>query len=221
MKATSIHKNTVLISYPRTFGIKNLFASKVTHILSSLEEYEIISVDDYRGFIDSGFKEKILKKIDSRQLHSRDIRKLISESTYVILFWDGVELVDYVYYTLLLRKVHRIIPIETTKVVNKDKGAKYDVYIGRGTPWGNPFAIGDEGNDREAVILKFREYFEKNILSNTERRRDLLSLRGKRLGCHCKPLACHGDIIAEYLNTLDDEGEDFHNTVHQPASFIE
>ena len=31
------------------------------------------------------------------------------------------------------------------------------------------------------------------------------ALKGKRLGCFCKPYPCHGDIIKEYLDTLDDE----------------
>jgi len=26
------------------------------------------------------------------------------------------------------------------------------------------------------------------------------NLQGKVLGCHCKPLACHGDILAELAN---------------------
>ena len=30
------------------------------------------------------------------------------------------------------------------------------------------------------------------------------ALKGKRLGCFCKPYPCHRDIIKEYLNTLDD-----------------
>lgn len=32
----------------------------------------------------------------------------------------------------------------------------------------------------------------------------LQALRGHTLGCHCKPYACHGDVLAEYLNKLDD-----------------
>jgi hypothetical protein len=30
-------------------------------------------------------------------------------------------------------------------------------------------------------------------------------LRGKTLGCFCKPHPCHGDIIAAYLDSLEDE----------------
>ena len=31
------------------------------------------------------------------------------------------------------------------------KHAKYDVYIGRPSPWGNPFEIGKDGNRQEVV----------------------------------------------------------------------
>ena len=30
----------------------------------------------------------------------------------------------------------------------------------------------------------------------------MLSLRGKKLGCWCKPDPCHGDVIIDYLNNL-------------------
>ena len=68
-----------------------------------------------------------------------------------------------------------------------------DVYIGRPSKWGNPFVIGRDGN-REEVLLKYNDY----ILSHPE----LISLartelKGKKLGCYCKPLDCHGDILAE------------------------
>jgi hypothetical protein len=29
-------------------------------------------------------------------------------------------------------------------------------------------------------------------------------LAGKRLGCFCKPALCHGDVLADYLNSYDD-----------------
>ncbi|TBV87515.1 DUF4326 domain-containing protein, partial [Citrobacter freundii] len=28
--------------------------------------------------------------------------------------------------------------------------------------------------------------------------------KGKILGCHCKPYPCHGDVLARFLNELDD-----------------
>jgi hypothetical protein len=72
------------------------------------------------------------------------------------------------------------------------KKEPYDVYIGRPSKWGNPFKIGPD-ETREQVIEKYREY----ILSRPDLIASLHELKGKRLGCWCKPKACHGDVLAE------------------------
>ena len=78
-----------------------------------------------------------------------------------------------------------------TTVVNL-RHAPYDVRIDRRTPWGNPFVIGRDG-DRAAVIAKYRAW----ILTQPQLLARLIELRGKRLGCWCAPLPCHGDVLAE------------------------
>lgn len=60
------------------------------------------------------------------------------------------------------------------------------VYIGRGSPWGNPFKVGKHGT-RAQVIERFR----REVLPDL----DLTKLRGHHLICHCAPQACHGDAI--------------------------
>jgi hypothetical protein len=79
----------------------------------------------------------------------------------------------------------------TTRVVHC-KVEPYDVYIGRGSKWGNPFKIGPDGT-REEVIFKYCEYIAKQP--------DLLAavheLRGKTIACWCAPKACHGHVLAE------------------------
>jgi len=90
--------------------------------------------------------------------------------------------------------------VEITRVVNI-RSSKYDYYIGRPSMLGNPFRIG-QGGSREEVIQKFREYFYARIDTDCKFRELVLSLAGKILGCYCKPKACHGDIIAEYLNGM-------------------
>jgi len=74
-----------------------------------------------------------------------------------------------------------------------------DVYIGRGSSFGNPFVIGKDG-DRERVIGKYQVYFYSRLSSDEAFKQQVLALRGKKLGCYCKPKACHGDVIVEYLN---------------------
>lgn len=70
----------------------------------------------------------------------------------------------------------------------------YDIYIGRPSKWCNPFRIGQDGN-RSEVLQKFRAYLmgRPDLLDSIE------ELRGKTLGCWCKPKDCHGDILVEML----------------------
>lgn len=89
-----------------------------------------------------------------------------------------------------------------TKVVNLLR-EKYDVYIGRKGKnkdgyFGNPFIMKEE-SDRQKVIDKYKLYFEDRIIRDPEFKSRVEDLRGKILGCFCKPLNCHGDIIVEYL----------------------
>ena len=87
-----------------------------------------------------------------------------------------------------------------TTVVHLKK-SKYDVYIGRPSPFGNPFVIGKDGS-REEVIEKYRAHFLK-LVADPEFRKKLESLRDKVLGCYCHPKACHGHVIAEYLEKTE------------------
>lgn len=79
------------------------------------------------------------------------------------------------------------------------KVSPYDVYIGRGSKWGNPFKIGPDG-DRDAVITKYAEW----LFEQPQLLQEAASLKGKVLGCWCAPKACHGDVLAEIANPWTD-----------------
>jgi hypothetical protein len=81
----------------------------------------------------------------------------------------------------------------TTRVVHC-KRARYDVYIGRPSKWGNPFVIGRDGT-REEVLAKYRAW----VLRRPELIAALPELRGKALGCWCAPKLCHGDVLVDLL----------------------
>ena len=70
----------------------------------------------------------------------------------------------------------------------------YDVLIARPSKWGNPFPITDNC-PRELALAKYEVHIR--------RRPDLIAalpeLAGKRLGCHCRPLPCHGDVLVRLL----------------------
>lgn len=90
-----------------------------------------------------------------------------------------------------------------TIVVNLNK-EEYDVFIGRGSKWGNPFThIKDKTTlaetiveTRQEAIEKYREY----LSNNKELLESLDELEGKILGCYCKPKSCHGDVLLEFLS---------------------
>ena len=81
-----------------------------------------------------------------------------------------------------------------TRVVNLQY-FPYDVRIDRNSKWGNPFRIGPDGT-REEVVEKYRDW----IQTQPELMAALPELKGKRLGCWCKPLACHGDVLVELVD---------------------
>lgn len=75
-------------------------------------------------------------------------------------------------------------------------GQPGDVRIDRATKWGNPYPITDvEG--RGDVIAKYTFYLLRCLGDGSL---DISELKeAKRLGCHCKPAACHGDVIKKAI----------------------
>lgn len=73
----------------------------------------------------------------------------------------------------------------------------FDVYIGRGTPWGNPFTTKEFPLAR--CIELYRVYMERQLFEEPVLLEELLKLKGKRLGCSCKPKPCHGDVLVDLI----------------------
>lgn len=63
-------------------------------------------------------------------------------------------------------------------------------YIGRGSPYGNPFVVGKHGTRDEVC-----DRFEAEILPTL----DVEPLRGFDLVCFCAPARCHGQSIMRKL----------------------
>ena len=90
-----------------------------------------------------------------------------------------------------------------------------DIYIGRGSPLGNPFKIGEQSIahfpkvlTREDVIAEYQPYILNQInnsnpsVCNELDRIAYKCLDGQdvNLVCFCKPRECHGDIIKSILD---------------------
>lgn len=117
--------------------------------------------------------------------------------------------------------------LSKTAVVNVFK-ERPDVYIGRWTSaptvreqWGElPGLDGDYGNPHpvglrcsvcsfeagrsiihatnEGALAAFRKTFNE-LIEEPLVRSKVRALRGRKLGCFCKPKACHGDVYVEWL----------------------
>ena len=88
-----------------------------------------------------------------------------------------------------------------TRVVNLHR-EPFDVYIGRAGKgqdgyFGNPFSILRHGKD---ALPLYEQHFAVRIATDAAFRARVEGLRGKTLGCFCKPKPCHGDIIAAWVN---------------------
>jgi len=97
-----------------------------------------------------------------------------------------------------------------TELVNvKHHGRDGVRMIGRSTRFGNPFKMKKDGGEytREGCVQAYREWFHEKVENDPEFRQAVKDLRGETLGCYCKPKACHGDVIVEYLRSLNSATE--------------
>lgn len=91
-----------------------------------------------------------------------------------------------------------------TTLINVHHDRRRNIYIGRGSAFGNLYEIGKDGS-RAEVIEKYRKWFYKRIQNKRFLKR-VLALRGEVLGCTCFPNPCHGDVIVEFLDNY--KGDD-------------
>lgn len=85
-------------------------------------------------------------------------------------------------------------------LVNK-RTHPYDVYIGRGSIWGNPYShlkatkAKYKVGSRQETIECYRLWLWEEIKSGRITKQMLIELDGKVLGCYCVPKSCHGEVI--------------------------
>lgn len=198
--------NRVIVFYPKLFNCYQKFHRKVEKILSSSDSVELLYTSDENGFI-----ERISEEIPNIKSARLVEDWSVSDVTHAIIFDDGEEFPKEVN---LLKKdcvPLRLINIAITRVINIKREPKYKglkstseyEYIGRGSYWGNPYSMYEDGEDREEVIRKFKYDFDFEKFPNKDKN-EVYKLAGKRLGCFCKPESCHGDVLADFLNSWDD-----------------
>ena len=91
-------------------------------------------------------------------------------------------------------------------IVNISNGARYDVYIGRGSIWGNPFThlplVKTQAKYQVATRQAAIECYEDWLLQQPELLGQIYKLKGLTLGCYCRPFPCHGDVLLRLANAV-------------------
>ncbi len=196
----------VLVLYPKQFNCFEKFQRKVVRIIENIQDYSVAYTEDSNGFINQLFTDNY----PETPLVSCDAIDF-SSITHSIIFDDGECFPDEVASLKELKIPFRLIKIKITRVINIKIDTKHSTakstdeyeYIGRGSYWGNPYSMYEEGDTREEVIRKYKYDFDYEKFLNKEKS-EVYKLIGKRLGCFCKPQSCHGDVLADYLNSWDD-----------------
>lgn len=77
------------------------------------------------------------------------------------------------------------------------------IYIGRNmvyvkgankSKWYNPFSVNKYSRDKALQLYENYIRMDKELMSQIK------ELKGKTLGCWCKPSQCHGDILVKILD---------------------
>lgn len=86
--------------------------------------------------------------------------------------------------------------------VTNVKTDNYDIYVGRGSKWGNPFSHLKQSSAKWHVSSRDEaiDSYAKWIQTQPELVAALPELKGKILGCWCKPKRCHAEILAKLAN---------------------
>jgi hypothetical protein len=86
------------------------------------------------------------------------------------------------------------------------KSQENTVYIGRNmshyvtgasaSKWGNPFSL------KKHTLKESLDLYKEYVLNTPSLFNSIEELRGKELGCWCKPAECHGDVLLELLGEI-------------------
>src|SRR5687768_14372341 len=92
-----------------------------------------------------------------------------------------------------------------TKLIGWGRSNNLITPIDRGTKWGNPFKVERHTRaEHERVVALYRNW----LPTREELMTTLNELRGRILLCFCFPWPCHGDILAEMVNSIEIPGSD-------------
>jgi hypothetical protein len=85
----------------------------------------------------------------------------------------------------------------------------YDVDVGRGSCWGNPFSHEKKTKAKHIVETRHEavELYSFWILGQPELIAKLGEIKNKRLGCYCLPMECHAVVLAKMADVFEPGNE--------------
>jgi hypothetical protein len=102
--------------------------------------------------------------------------------------------------------INNIQPKQSPITIGK-KWDKDAIYIGRGSPLGNPFAImkGMSQEERDSVCDAYETWFKDHqddpeVHDELNRIYQIARKQPVTLGCYCSPKRCHGETIKAFLD---------------------
>ena len=107
------------------------------------------------------------------------------DDSRAIPFYSEAEFHDLIWLTTVVN-IKNLNFVEWQKQPNS-------LFIGRPSPWGNPYKVHIYG--RATCIAMYEDY----IRGSPELMAMLQQLVNMELGCGCKPLPCHGDILLKIM----------------------
>ena len=141
--------------------------------------------------------------------------EIINSADAVLAFWDGtsrgtkdsIDKAIEIGLEVFIITYGRQRPSKLERPTITHRAKQHDVYIGRPSPYGNPFSTKDESLadyqvvDLQEALDRFEIYMR--LLPEEVLYEWSLALKSKSLGCWCLPRkACHGTVIADVLEEL-------------------
>jgi hypothetical protein len=97
-----------------------------------------------------------------------------------------------------------VVEVVNMRTCDPPWGQPGDVRIDRTTKWGNPYPV--TTFDTRATVITRYAFYLRNAIDSGEL--DIAEIaNAKRLGCWCKPKACHGDVLKKAILGLKGEAQ--------------
>ena len=213
----------VIIAGSRSFNNYALLSSRVSGILANIENPIIVSgtaagADRLGERYAAEHGLQLLQFPANWEAHGKAAgfirnQEMAENADALILFWDGKSrgsknmLMHAKRQGLLIRIINTNPTPQPVQVVNLGtRQTAPCIKVDRTTPLGNPYRIPE--NTRDEAIFNYRKWLGNQLLNWPQDPpaqlffsiKNQLRLKGHViLACHCAPLACHADIIKEFL----------------------